>query len=381
MKFSFVIPTYNKKEILRRTLEVLDHQVGFSRDEYEAIVVDDGSDQEVFKAIRGVNTNYRLNYAYLTRCEDSCRSRSRNYGVSLARGEYIIFIDDDIIVTPNHLKELARYYSVSDKLVILGTRIDCPFDLLQDKGAEEVRYTAYGEGAAGMLEMRHVALNNLSFNVPAHKYPWILTFTCNLSVPRQMLVDIGGFDENFKKWGYEDVELGYRLFQKGARFVVNPRLEAIHQSHPPSPQGENNYDYFVEKCKEVFSEINPATVLSIFAVFNDMKMKLKTFWNFRGEITSRRVLHFRDESKSETVKNKISEYSKTKGCEIIVNDYVKTSDLDLWIQMQDFKDSLVSYYPVSQKLSRRELIPLTVQLNGAGKTERFPSLQRKQEVR
>lgn len=366
MKFSFVIPTYNKREVLRRTLDALNRQEGYTREDYEVIVVDDGSQRAVYEAIRGVNRNYYLNYLYLQRFADSCRARSRNYGIKLARGKYIAFIDDDIIVTPRHLRELERYYNQSENMVIIGTRIDCPYELLEEKGEARIRNNGWRQMEEVTLEARHVALNNLSFNAAAHKFPWAMAYTCNLSAPRKMLLKSGGFDENFKKWGYEDTELTYRLSRNGARFMVNPRLEAIHQSHPRGPEGENNHNYFVEKCGDVFEGVPLAVIFSMFSP--DSKAKL--LWKYRGTITSKKILNFKSEAALERVKEKILEYAKIKDCKVTVIDYVNTTDLDLWIQMREFEDALVTYYPAIYRLTRDELITSHIEIartNAPGK--------------
>jgi len=345
MKYSFIIPTYNRKEYLKRSLEALNDLSGHTGDDYEAVVVDDGSSEEVLEYIRGVNRRYPLNYIYLERCEDSCRSRTRNYGIAAARGKYVVFIDNDIVVNGNHLAELDRYFNVSDNLVIIGTRIDCPPERIEHTDIKELRDSATREAHPTILDLRHLALNSLSYNLSAHKYPWMNALTCNIAIPRKLLLEAEGFDENFKKWGYEDIELGYRLHKAGARFVFNSRIELFHQSHPRAAQGENNYTYYVQKCQELLKEIDYATLFSLQGLSTKDPGILATFRNYQGEIHRQEFIELHREAELESVQKKILKLAKKKRCEVIVMDFCENTDLDVWIQMLDPKNVIISYFP------------------------------------
>jgi glycosyltransferase involved in cell wall biosynthesis len=353
MKYSFVIPTYNKKDYLQRTLEALNHQEGFGEGDYEAIVIDDGSDDDVFSYIKKVNSNYRLNYIYLERCRHSCRARTRNYGINAARGKYIAFIDDDIVVSEDYLKQLDRYYQYGDNLTIVGNRINCPVELLEKLEPKEIKIMAFQpDNAPDMLEERHLTFNSLSYNLAAQQYPWMMTVTCSLSVPKKQLTDIGGFDEKFNKWGYEDLELGYRLYKNGAKFVVNSNLLAFHQVHPRAPAGENNFAHFVEKCNEIFDHIDPTRLLAIYGLNTNIAGRLKIYRNYKGEITNKNTIIFREKQDLQKVKKKIREFSREKGCEVTVRDQVESTDLDIWLQMQQVDDAILNYMPESFSINR-----------------------------
>ncbi len=347
MRYSFVIPTYNMKEGLKKTLEALNHFPGYGRDDYEVVLVDDGSPQPVFKNIKGVNRNYHLNYVYLERCEESCRARARNYGINTARGEYIVFIDDDIMVESDYLQELDRCFRFSGNLVVTGTRLNCPSHLIDGTDIKEIRKAACREGDTHVLEVRHLIYNTLSYNLGAHKYPWMLTFTSNLAVPRKLLLEIEGFDENFKKWGYEDVELGYRLFKAGGKFVINSRMEVFHQKHPKAPEGENNLPYFLEKCQEGFKDIDSDTLLSLFSIGFNRPEATTPFRKCQGNFHRRTQLELRKESELEDVKKRILQLSKKKGSEVIVYDHCENSDLDIWVQLLEVKNACIYYFPQS----------------------------------
>ncbi len=98
MKFSIVIPTYNRADFIAQTIESILAQT-FT--EFEIIVVDDGSTdntEEIVKQIKDSRVHYYKK-------ENAERGAARNFGAKLAKGEYINFFDSDDLAYPNHLKE------------------------------------------------------------------------------------------------------------------------------------------------------------------------------------------------------------------------------------------------------------------------------------
>jgi glycosyltransferase involved in cell wall biosynthesis len=97
--FSIVVPTYNRKKFLPIALNSLLLQ-RFS--DFEIIVVDDGSSDGTKDAISSmISSDPRIKYYYK---ENEERSIARNFGISLAKGKYIGFLDSDDRVYPNHLE-------------------------------------------------------------------------------------------------------------------------------------------------------------------------------------------------------------------------------------------------------------------------------------
>ncbi len=99
--FSIVIPTYNRAAQLKRAL---DSVVGQAFSDWECIVVDDGGTDHS-KAVVSAFNDERLSYHYK---ENEERNLARNYGASLARGEYLIFLDSDDEFLSDHLQNLSE---------------------------------------------------------------------------------------------------------------------------------------------------------------------------------------------------------------------------------------------------------------------------------
>ena len=94
--FSIIIPTYNRASFIGATLDsVLTQEFAA----FEVLVVDDGSTDNT-AAVVGEFVDPRLRYLSKQNAE---RGAARNYGVARARGEYVLFLDSDDLLHPNHL--------------------------------------------------------------------------------------------------------------------------------------------------------------------------------------------------------------------------------------------------------------------------------------
>ena len=217
MKYSFVIPTYNNKVLLKNTLEALNYQPGYGH--YDVVVVDDGSSDDTAGFIRGINRNYDLKYLYLERCEDSCRARTRNHGWRNADGEIVVFIDSDIVVRPDYLAELDRCFAVSDAIAVIGNRLfmNSPTGYSDITDCSIFKKCFFDGKQFDNLEFRHFLYASTSYNINAIMYPWMQLYSCNAAIPKKWLEAVGGFDENFRIGQYEDKDFFLRAAKAGFR--------------------------------------------------------------------------------------------------------------------------------------------------------------------
>lgn len=100
--FSIVVPTYNRATLIPDTLRSLQQQ---SADNYEIIVVDDGSTDNTAEVVEPFTKDSRITYHQKDNAE---RGAARNYGVTVAKGDYINFFDSDDLALPNHIAEATR---------------------------------------------------------------------------------------------------------------------------------------------------------------------------------------------------------------------------------------------------------------------------------
>ena len=101
---SIIIPVYNQAEHLANCLDSIKKQ---TYDNYEIIVVNDGSKDNVIKVIEKFKLIFGFKLAYIEQ-ENRGASAARNRGAKLAKGEYIIFCDTDVIMKPVMLELMLK---------------------------------------------------------------------------------------------------------------------------------------------------------------------------------------------------------------------------------------------------------------------------------
>ena len=356
-KFSFVIPSYNSRTMLRYSLEALNNQTGYGPGDYEVIVVDDGSQDDTWDYIKGVNRNYELKYIYLEREPCSSRGRARNFGWKAAQGQNIVFIDADIIVKPTHLSELDRFYTYRRNVVVLGTRLMLPKGAVIDFDNLFQIYD-FNRKKLTLIDTAYFVYNSLSYNISLVRTPGILFSTCNSAVPKECLEKINGFDESYIGWGIEDMDLGCRLHKlDNLQLVVSSRLEVLHQYHKHGP----NLDEEVKRNKAIFENKLPygtenipmgmeIEIWDVLVIPDDIY--LERFSGIKPGKKNKAVLEFRDREKLDQLKDNIIRLSEQQGLNIEVHDYCENTDLDIWIQLLKGINSIPQYFPQSRKISK-----------------------------
>lgn len=204
-----VIATFNRQDLLRRLLEQLDDQT-IDHAHYEVIAVDDGSTEDTRAKLADLETKYALR---IERQENSGAAVARQRGVDLARGTIIVVVDDDMQVKSTFLERHLALHG-DDRTVVLG-RLR-PDAKLADMPLFERFY-------ARVLANKAEAFAAGKAQVRGHD-----VYTGNVSFPRKLFLEAGGFDAQFR--ALEDEELGIRLEKAGAKFAFANDAESIHGS-------------------------------------------------------------------------------------------------------------------------------------------------------
>jgi GT2 family glycosyltransferase len=205
---SVVIPTYNRLERLRGVLEALSSQTAATNG-FEVVVVSDGATDGTDEFVSAVEMPYELVFVSQP---NRGPAAARNRAVALASSQLLVFLDDDVIPTPELIEQhLVTHAQDPGALVVVGPMLDPP----------GYRRSPLVRWEQAMLYKQYDAMRRGDYPATYRQF-----YTGNASVSRERLLDAGGFDERFRR--AEDVELAYRLHVNGAKFVFNERAVGHH---------------------------------------------------------------------------------------------------------------------------------------------------------
>jgi len=209
---SVIISTYNRREALIETLKALSRQ-GVSRESYEVVVVDDGSTDGTWDAVKAITLPCAIQL--FRHATNRGVSAGRNLAIQNARGQYLILLSDDLIVPEDfiaiHIETLKRF---PGHWVVGGFR-----QLPSLRGSPFGRYLddleqSFTDGR----KVRLIERNIWELNWPTAR---------NLSLARESLEKTGLFDERFRVT-CEDQDLAQRAREVGIRFLYNEDITCLH---------------------------------------------------------------------------------------------------------------------------------------------------------
>lgn len=200
---SVIIPVYNGGRYIARCLEALGKS---SYKSFEIIVVDDASSDNTVEICRCSGA------AVIELAHRSGPAVARNEGAGKASGEILLFIDSDVLVTENTVGQVAdRFTENQDISAVFGSYDDSP-------------------SAPDFLSQYRNLLHHF---IHQRSDTDAVTFWAGCgAVRRNVFTELGGFDqERFSVPSIEDIELGYRMRQKGMRIMLDKDIQVTHLKH------------------------------------------------------------------------------------------------------------------------------------------------------
>jgi glycosyltransferase involved in cell wall biosynthesis len=205
MRLSVVIATKDRAAYLERALESFGKQIGAPS--FEVIVVDNGSTDATRDVVERARTQQQYPVSYVYEAQPN-RGAARNRGIAAAQGHLVLFCDDDVYAPPGFLAAHDAAHTLSN-FVVSGPIVNVPDYATRPKPTFA-------------------------------NYSRAFFCTCNVSVPKVAVDAVGGFDEAFHLYGWEDTELGVRLREHGmrAKFAWDAYIWHIKPPHDVTIESE-----------------------------------------------------------------------------------------------------------------------------------------------
>lgn len=226
IKLSVIIPTYNKADLLQQTLDALSIQ-NLDISQWQIVIVNDGATDNTAEVLEKFSNNWNGNIELVKPETNLGRAKARNLGAATASGEYLLFLDDDIVAPVNllssHLLKLDAVggFGAIGTIVTSADLIDAPhFYYIDSRGVAKIK--------TGFVPGKYLV-------------------TQNCSMPRKSFMQVGGFDEKFTAYGFEDMDLGIKLCNAGLKFRLLDSPVPIHVHH-------HTLDQYLDKKQECGAE-------------------------------------------------------------------------------------------------------------------------------
>jgi len=236
LRVAVVIPVYNRVELLRRTLAGVAAQT-YPNDLLSVVIADDGSEENVAGVLEDFNGSLSITLVRREH-EGYGAGQARNLGAAEVEGaDVLVFFDADCIPDPAAVERHTAWHHAANNLVVIGSRHHLDTSSLT---ATEI--------TADPMALRRLALGTEvphpgdwasdDYRKTLHRRSSRLRYgdeafrslvSSNFSVGRRDYLSVGGFSGDFHRWGGEDTELGWRLWNEGSFFVDDPQAAIYHQ--------------------------------------------------------------------------------------------------------------------------------------------------------
>ncbi len=212
---SVIIVNYNRKDLLKQCLDSLRGQ---SFKDIEVIVVDNASKDNSVAMIGACYPEVKI----IRNTANALFCKAQNQGIDASRGDFILCLNNDIILDANYLKEMLFSSGLNDRIGMVSGRI-----LRMDKKTIDSTGLFLGRDRKA-VERGYGKIDIGQYSKPGHVFG--VSGACAF-LRRSMLMDIkdenGYFDERFGMY-YEDLDLCWRANKKGWKAYYNPNAIAYH---------------------------------------------------------------------------------------------------------------------------------------------------------
>jgi GT2 family glycosyltransferase/glycosyltransferase involved in cell wall biosynthesis len=209
---SIIIPVYNHFEHTYNCLKSISELT--DKTTYEVIVVDDCSSDETqtqIKLVSGITYQRQLqNGGFIESC---------NTGAKMAKGQYLMFLNNDTVVHPNWLDSLLDVFNNYEDTGLVGSKLIYPNNQLQEAGG------IIFSDASGWNYGRMGNPDEPWYN---HIREVDYCSGASILVPKELFQKLGYFDERYKPAYYEDTDLAFGVRHLGKKVYIQPASVVTH---------------------------------------------------------------------------------------------------------------------------------------------------------
>ena len=227
---SIIIPVYNGVRSLEKTLENLSkHKTILTNpDLFELIVMNDESEEDVYSVFE--QTCFPCANRFISQNGNLGRSYARNSGIKEAKNELLFFFDADVLLPSNYFESMWAIHNSVNKAIAVGFAQNKYLDEISYLSSDPEKispnitddfryYKKFDTDKFNRTEFKLVKETDWFKQFGYHRRigPWTLpkmVVTHNLSVRKNHSLNVGGFDERFRTWGYEDTHFGWRWLRR-----------------------------------------------------------------------------------------------------------------------------------------------------------------------
>ena len=266
IEISICIATWNRKEDLQKIIELLEEQ-SIPMDLYEVIVVDSFSPDGTCKLVRNLQFKYH-NLVYIEDSENVLAAK-RNKGIKCARGEIIVFLDDDVYPDSHFIEAHLNANRNNENIFYCGQI------RFREELTKRSNYYLFRDS-------QHLSEKDNNKYLPFNKI-----VVMNLSFRKSFIDEVGLVNENFIGYGCEDTEFGYRILNRGFRLKYLPNALAYHEekSSTIKEYGQKLYKTGLygertlkHECREAYDAIyNRYKIIKRILAFKLIKILLEAY--------------------------------------------------------------------------------------------------------
>jgi len=262
---SIIIINYNGKLYLEKCLESIKK---IKYDNLEIIVVDNNSTDGTMEFLVQnypsiITLKLDKNYGF---------AKPNNVAAKIAKGDFLLFLNNDTEVTPNFLTELVQVLVGNDQIGI------CQSLLLKPNG--EI------DSSGDFIDTIGVVYNSKK---PIDKIREISSARgASMIIRKELFLDLGGFDEQFFV-SFEDVDLGWRTWIKGYKVVINPKSVVYHHGGKTHDSIKDEISFhglknqLSMKITNFEMKYSISSLLKFFTIFGIRELKILLDYKIKGK--------------------------------------------------------------------------------------------------